>query len=587
MGAEYKDKTFYERVMMRHAEMVEDRKNWDSQREVIVEYYRPDITIYSAKSSSETGKFLHEDLVEGTGSWSAAVMARGFQGSMVGPTLQWRQSQMKQMRFRGNDSLNAWLQRGDDYMLEVYRQSNFYEIIGPDVLDGITVGSPVMLIEEDEATGKIICKLPHYKENYLKRDWFGNDIAYHRLFEVNPMNAMMEFGIDNLPPDTQQKLRSGDHKTKDKYLMVVYHEDDPIFKDLKNPELDRPGKSNLLYTPKRVPGRPWQMYYLPYTCTDERYKGALPHGVPAYWHKPFAAWHYFRNPHETYARTPAWSAIYDEKAGQAAWTALYDVAEYSARPPMIALQEAKRRTKAVPGKFSWAMSDNEWDRAPKPLITGIKYPDTTNFVDRIDANRKRHFHIDLFRMLDEYHREHKQPPTAYEVAQMLAEKNVQIGPAIESFDRGLLTPVDERFMEIEIRSGRFWNQTDPPDEIYETDGETIPQFTGPLAQAQKLSVVMRRVTDNLSMVAPIFELWPDARDKINAGILVERILEEGGFFQDAIVPQEKFEKIQEDKNAMRQRQLQLEQMSMMADAVPKLQGATQSGSPMKILESAA
>lgn len=580
--AEYKNMTFYERVMSRQAEMEEERREWDVQRETIVELYRPDITIYSAQDSSETGKFLHEAIVEGTGAWSAGVMARGFQGSMVGPTLKWRQSQMKQMRFRGNDSLNAWLQRVDDYMLEVYRESNFYEIIGPDVLDGITVGSPVMIIEEDEATGKIVCKLPHYQENYLMRDWLGNDNVYHRKFEKTAMNAMMAFGMENLPESTQDILRNGDHKTKSKYLMVVYHDSDPIFKDLPKPEHET--IAGLTYVPKSVPGRPWQMYYLPYAETDVRYQGALPYGVPAYWSKPFSAWHYFRNPHETYARTPAWSAIYDEKAGQAAWTSLYEVGERAARPSMVGLQEAMRRVNTAPGGFTWAASDREYDRSPKQTHNDSNYPQYTNFVDRIDGNRKRHFHIDLFRMLDEYHRDHTQPPTAYEVSQMLAEKNVQIGPAIESFERGLLTPVDERFMEIEIRSGRLIAQTEPPIEVLATDGETTPQFTGPLAQAQQSSVIWRKTMDNLSMVDPIFERWPDSKFKIKEGILVERILEETGFFQEAIRSQEDYEQIVEGLNAMRQQKSQLEDMSVMADAVPKLQSASEEGSPAKQLE---
>jgi hypothetical protein len=209
-----------------------------------------------------------------------------------------------------------------------------------------------------------------------------------------------------------------------------------------------------------------------------------------------------------------------------------------------------------------------------------------DFVDRISDNRKRHFHIDLFRLLDEFTRTHKQQPTAYQVAQMLNEKNVQIGPAIQSFERGLLGPVDNIFMEIEINSGRFWRETEPPDTVFQTNGNLQPRFTGPLAQAQRLSVAMRRLTDSLSMATPIFDRWPDSIHKIDEGVLLERVLEELDFYQDAIVDQDTYNEIKEAISMSRQRQAMLENASVAADVAQKLGTETQDGSPLKQLTGA-
>ena len=124
----YNKLNFYERVMSRHAELVQDKQIWVPQLQSIVEHFRPDLTI-SSKNSAD-GAFLHDNIVEGTGPWAAGVMARGFTGATVGRTLKWIRHQMGQMKFRGHDELNAWLQRVDDYLREqVYGQSNFYEII--------------------------------------------------------------------------------------------------------------------------------------------------------------------------------------------------------------------------------------------------------------------------------------------------------------------------------------------------------------------------------------------------------------------------------------------------------------------------
>jgi hypothetical protein len=195
------------------------------------------------------------------------------------------------------------------------------------------MGSPVMLIEENIADRVIECKLPHYSENYLKRDWFGNDILYHREFEISSMTAMMKFGKENLPESIQKQLERGDHTTKSKFLMVVYSAGDPIFDDLNDSDVEARGNVQI----QPVVNRPWVMHHFVMEATDKKDQGHLPERNYGYFHKPFAAWHYWRNSQETYARTPAWAAIYDEKGGQAAWTTMFDVAESAARPAMMGM----------------------------------------------------------------------------------------------------------------------------------------------------------------------------------------------------------------------------------------------------------
>lgn len=568
----YSKTCFYDRVIARQSEMESDRSIWDAQRQDIVEYYRPDLTVYS-DSSAETGSFVHEAMVEGTGAWAAGVMARGFQSAMVGPSLKWFRHLMSRMRLRGVDRINAWLQRFDDYMREgVYRPSNYYELMGQNVLDGISIGSPVMLMQEVVGKGFIHFKLPHYMQNYLMRDDWGEDIAYHGKWELSNLSAMRHFGKENLPPTIQQELESGNHKTKHKYLHVIYEVGDPILYDFEDDsdQWQKPKGSNIMYRP--VIMRRWCQYYFCMDSTDIGYKGALPAGIPGFDYKPFSAWHYWRNSHETYARTPSWYGIYDEKGGQGAWTTMYEAAHRAGDPPMLLLAAMKARARIRPGGRTYAQDDNEYDRPPKEIITSARYPHAIDFVDRIDDKRQRHFHVDLFRMLDRYHQEHKQPPTAFEIAQMIAEKNAQIGPAIESFDRGLLSPVDQRLMEIEARSGRLFNQTEPPEELMGmTLDDLMPMFTGPLAQAQKIAVTMRKIMDPLSMAAPVFEQWPDAKYKIKGDVLVEKLLEDLDFYQEAIATEEEYDAIMDALTRQRAKERALQEASVVADMVPKFQ----------------
>ncbi len=108
------------------------------------------------------------------------------------------------------------------------------------------------------------------------------------------------------------------------------------------------------------------------------------------------------------------------------------------------------------------------------------------------------------------------------------------------------------------------------DEIIETNGNIQPQFTGPLAQAQKSAIALRRVNDGLSVVSPILDRWPDAKNKIDEGVLMERVLEELDFYQEAIVDEETYNEIKESINMARQRQSMLENAKIGSEVAKNL-----------------
>jgi len=166
----YGQQSLYERVMGRQSQLESKRTPWDSQRQAIAEAFRADLTDESLTGIDE-GAFRGEDIIEGSGPYAAGVMARCFQGSLCGPSINWIRHVTSQLELKGNDVLNKWLQDFDDHMRATYRKSNFYDVMPSYTLDGVTVGTPVVIIEEDVNNGINICTVPHYTENYLWLDW--------------------------------------------------------------------------------------------------------------------------------------------------------------------------------------------------------------------------------------------------------------------------------------------------------------------------------------------------------------------------------------------------------------------------------
>jgi hypothetical protein len=368
----YKDKSLYDRfVTIRQARMETEKDLYLPVIESIVEYLRPDLTV-----KKDRGKQAGESIVEGTAHFDARTMATWFVGNMVGPTLDWIRYQMGSMRYRGDDEFNAFLQRMARFMLEqvyAYPHSNFYEVNEPYALDGLTTGSPVMLVENDTLNRRKTCILPHYSENFLMRDYFGNDIAYHRKQDIKNLDAEQAFGYDNLPRQIRNEIDNGHFFTEHTYLMCISRAGDRIFQDLKEPLPIWTPWVKLWFCTKGLATDEKKPLNFRYIKNPDGSQTILPVSAPGFWYRPFNSWHYHRLPHETYARTPAWNAMPDVKGLNAAWRSIHDVAHKYARPAHYALESIKPKLRLGAQGVTW-LSPYEYDRPPKPVGDNTHYP---------------------------------------------------------------------------------------------------------------------------------------------------------------------------------------------------------------------
>jgi len=552
--------TLYQRAWDRQSRLERIKLRWKDQRDDVVELTRPDL--YT--QVDERGHFLGSDITEGTPPWAARIMALGMQGNLVSQNIEWRQSQMEEKKFKGNDQVNQWLQDLDDVMLSEYNRSNYYDVLPKYILDGVTVGSPVMLSEQDD-DGKVVYVVPHYSENFLWRDQFGNDLGYHRKYQMDALQALRRFGRDKLSAALKRSLDNGDHYTEYWFLQAIYSRKDPILDGVEN---------------ERIPNSEWVQFYFEEKIEEKPKQKSLK--TNPYNSKPLAAWHYWRNPFETYARTPAWFAIHDIKGGQQTWETMMVAAEMSVRSPQWIPDGVRARFSMLPGARNF-VDKGVFDMIPRSLAEHVKYPTGMDMADRTNRAIERWFMIDLFRMLNKLALgpERKAPPTAFQIQQMIGENSVLLGPGVQSFVNGLLKTQDERMLEMQARPQYndfgefepFGNVPDPPDIILnESNGRVDTEFVGPLAIAQKQFLVGRQIQDNLAAVDPLFERNPDLMGKIRGPETVEYILEQGRFPQFLIVPQDEYELRQQAIDRQRQIKELIESGADVSKIVKELSG---------------
>jgi len=461
-----------------------------------------------------------------------------------------------------------------------------------------------MLTEWDAPNSRNVCLLPHYSENFLMRDWFGDDVGYSRKFQVTNFQAMQTFGTKdstgkkdyaNLPAEIRNEIRQGQYLTKHWYLMCIARSGDAIFEDLK-PQyqipLTRPWMQLWFCCDANQAEDKKPLNYAPLMRGQElavREDGSqinMPTSAPGFWSKPFNVWHYNRLPHETYSRTPGWYSLPDVKGLNAAWRTVHETAHRAASPATLAVESLKGKLKLGARGVTW-IPDQNWDKRPETFQRQAQYSWAMDFIDRRSETVGRHFFRDMARMIDNYSREHTQPPTAYQLSQMISETLVLIGPAITSYAGPALQNIDDQFIESQMATGRLYAETDPPDELQDTSGNVAPVFTGPLLQGLRYAMLSKRIEQPLMMASPIFEMAPESKQVIRWTDLVERILEGGDFPQDVIVPKEEREAaIASLQDNVRQQQ-QLGQMEQMAGMVPQLQGETAETSPLRAIAEAA
>jgi hypothetical protein len=550
-------------------------------REEVVNLLRPDLT---TNTDTDTGRQMGAEIIESTGHFHAKTMSKWFVGNLVGPDLDWLDYRVENRELRKQDNVRGWTQRTSEYMLEdvyAYPKSNFYETNNFFVLDGITVGSPVMLLDINELDGQYTCRLPHFTENFLMRDYFGNDVAYHQKFEMTNFQAMQAFG-KTLPKGIGNELDQGNYKTKHKYLRCIARVGDPVF------HYDKPRPDSQIPLLKA-----WvQVWFsLDSVGSDEKKplgyilsgNRLVPTIASGYDYKPFHSWHYARLPHETYSRTPGWESLPDVRGLNAAWMTIHDTAYQYANPATLALDSLRGKLK-LGGRGITFLSEQEYDRRPIPYQNTANYAWAMDFVDRRSDTVGRHFFSDIARLIQNHTQRHKQQPTAFQVAQMINEAMVLIGPAITTYAGPYLHGIDQQFLEMEMASGRLQNATDPPDEVLEADLQ--PVFVGPLIEQLKQSMIAKKIQQPLMMAAPMMELWPEAKDMVKAGDLMELLLEKSDFPQQAIRTAEEYEQIQEAKAAEQRQIALLDKAKQESEIAKNLQGETAEGSPLQKLGAA-
>ena len=582
MGTAYSQESFFKRITGRQAQYIQRRSLYDAQRDVIVELTRPDLVAGQTGEKAE-GAFEGSKIIEGSAPHALRIWSRGFRSNLLSRREPWFRERAKEpdrntgVTFDGNDEVNQYQQDLADHLRAVYRRSNYYDKIGGFILDGGSIGSPVMLYQKDLAQDRMICRNPDYASVWLDKDIFGLDNALHVRHMWTALEAEQMFGKDQLTPPVQRQLENGEHYTKTPYLQVIYSAGDEIYKNL-------PDNEDVPQT------HPWLEHYICESASgppEEKLLKPKNFG-PGYFTRPWSSWHTDRLDHESYSRTMAWWAIYDVRGSNGMWEALFGEAELSLKPPIWALGSYRGQLDLSPAGDNWAQNAQEYATPPMFLDRKTSYSTGMDFADRLQASVRRHFHYDFFMAVNQIIMSKNQPETAFGLRRAQAENGVQLVDEIESAEQQVLGHGHDVMLASEIMAEPAypWGRLPEPPPIMQefSDGNVDVEFIGRLSMLEVNNRRVQRFFSGVEMalaVQPLDETaaqlkvrWPDE---------LERVLEAENFEQAGIRSQEEYDELVETLTQRATRQELAENAPKMAKAAKDLQKQTEEGSPLAAL----
>ena len=344
----------YDRILQLLTQREKGYVKFNKARESIIDLMRPDLG--SDIDPDGDGSFFGEDIYDGVGSWAIGVMSRGFQGGLVSADADWFSHETGSAVLEEIDELSIWLQEVDDHMNNTYQRSNFYRVLPTFTKDGVSIGSPLMFIEETDVVKGIITFLPqHYTTVFAFYD--GNNKLEGVIIKdenwttkkiTDKFAQTEEEQKAKLPKKINDEIDSGKFYNEHTMFRAVFKGDNPVW-DVEG--FDKPD------------GEWIDVYFIEKTPDDQKNN---PLSAAKHFTRPFVAWDYEKNPWESVSRTPAFEAIHDVLSQQDMALDQATNRKLKNNPPRAVLEDHRNIVDFNPEGIT-PVTKSDWGNLPKAI----------------------------------------------------------------------------------------------------------------------------------------------------------------------------------------------------------------------------
>jgi len=481
------------------------------------------------------GERYGRNIYDSTAVQSSQIACDGTQGHMVSPSFRWIALLMRE--WDEDPEVTGWLQDLADQMYLAFNDSNFYEAMNEFLMDGWTIGTACMYIEEHMERAQLSFRTIHPREIFLAEDTSGNVTTVYREFYLTAQQAVEYFG--EYDPEAARAAEKTPHEDV-KFIHAVY----PRY----NRDSSAEDAMNMPYA----------------SCYIDAERSILVR-ESGYKMLPYAVWRFRKNSDEEYGRAPAWDALRDVKVLNEMVKSALTMVQKAANPVRFVPEEKVNAWKFIPGAINGYKNQ---ERGPFPYQENQQLPFLLEMINQLRESIKQHFWVDFWQLMAN---RQDQTKTATEVVELQNEKLAILTSTIGRFTNEALQPIVDNVFEIEMAAGRL---PQPPDKVLEAGGQIDVDFIGPLNQAVK-RLGSQGTQQALMQVIQLAQVDPNVLQRFKLDEAAVQVAKSYGMDADVIRTDEEMQQIAEAQQAQQQ---QMMQAQMQAEA---LKGANPNEAPQQ------
>ncbi len=508
---------------------------WDE----ILDFINPRRKIKEDMKTSR-GKKRGLKIFDSAGRRALDVWTNGFQGWMTSRATTWFRFKTEKAEYNDKHEIRQWLQDLEEEFYAQFNRSNFYDAIATMYSDGGSVATATWTIDFDQRQQRLVFQPQHPADIWIATDRFGRPNTWNHRYWIQARELVRQYpkqlGDDFTQIDERAKLDP--YYPYEVIHLVRPREERDLFKiDSKN--------------------MPWESVHLLVSGQKILREGGfiMPRLV---------TWRTRVEPGEDYGRGPGWDALAEVKRVQQVARGRIRAAQFGS-DPIVGIPNGIKLDVEPGERFDFGRPNMLPTRVDLGGAYGISLEEEMQIRNQIDDMFHTRFFLLMSDMADKEY-------TATQVNEMQGERAAVMGAQAGRIGSELLDHSFELTFHVLNEEGKI---PPPPEEILEA-GDIVPEYVGPMMQAQQRYYKTVGVQASLNQLIPYAELRPEILDVVDWDKMARHLLEAGNLPQDLLLREEELRQRRAAAAAAAQEERDMAMMQSGADSYQKLNSRPES-----------
>lgn len=525
-----------------------ERSTFDAHWRDLADFYVPRRVRFT-QSDRNKGDKRNQNIINSTGRFAARTLQSGLHAGLTSPARPWMKLTLPDRDLSDFGPVREWLHLVSQRMMTIFAVSNLYNTLPIAYGDMGVFGTAAMFVAEDSKE-LLRCQAFPVGSYALGLDRRGRVTTFVRKYQLTVRQLVEEFGLR----EDGRTIDWSKFSAPVKRAWDIGNYEDPV-------DVCWLVKPNDYADESKLGARflPWASVYLE-EGQDNDNVFLRESGFNEF---PVMCPRWDVTGEDAYGTDcPGMTALGDNRQLQIMERRHGQAIAKMIDPPLTGPSTLRStKTSLLPGDVTY-QDVREGMKGLAPIHeVRIDLQHLAANIQMVEFRIKRAFYEDLFLMLatsDPYRG--AAPPTAREIEERHEEKLLALGPVLERTNDELLDPLVDRVFNMMTRANMI---PPPPPEIEGV--ELRVEYISILAQAQKLIGVA--ASDRfLSTFAPLTEVFPEVRSKVNPIALVNSYADMLGVDPRIIVADDEAEAANAEAANQQRQAMEAEQAATLAKA---------------------